>query len=279
MTVSRHADFGSPESPLSRDLRNRDHMQSRNFPALGMRASNPMEAFNVPPVTALKMFCAHLGNLVKSTGDVPSTPLMSAKSFLNGREDNAMILAGNENGQPKGADSPCVQGNSSDNSSLLTPHTVQNAVLAKRFYSKKAPPIPLEEYMLRLHKYCPMSTAVYLATSVYITRMALVENIILVTPRNVHRLVLAGLRVAMKALEDLSYPHNRFAKVGGVSERELTRLEITFCFLADFDLRVDAQMLKSEVESLQRSSTMPHDTIDLNFDLLQLKDKHYGQES
>jgi Cyclin len=278
MTVSQHADFGSPKSPLSRDLRNRDNMQSRNFPALGMRASNPMEAFNVPPVTALKMFCAHLGNLVKSAGDVPSTPLMSTKSFLNGREDNAMILVGNENGQPKVADSPCVQGNSSGNS-LLTPHTVQNAVLAKRFNSKKAPPISLEEYMLRLHKYCPMSTAVYLAASVYITRMAIVEKIILVTPRNVHRLVLAGLRVAMKALEDLSYPHNRFSKVGGVTERELTRLEITFCFLADFDLRVDAQMLKSEVESLQYSSTMSHGAVDLKFDLLQLKDKHCGQES
>jgi len=224
---------------------------------------------------ALKMFCAHLGNLVKSTGDVPSTPLMSTKSSLNGREDNAMILVGNENGQPKVADSPCVQGKDGNNG-LLTPHAVQNAVLAKRFYSKKAPPIALEEYMLRLHKYCPMSTAVYLAASVYITRMAVIEKIILVTPRNVHRLVLAGLRVAMKALEDLSYPHNRFAKVGGVSERELTRLEITFCFLVDFDLRVDAQMLKNEVESLQRSSTMPHDAIDLNFDLLQLKDKHCG---
>jgi cyclin-like protein len=275
MTVFRHADFGSPGSPLSRDLRNRDNTQSRNFPAVGMRAPNPMEAFNVPPIMALKMFCAHLGNLVKSTGDVPSTPLMSTKSSLNGREDNAMILVGNENGQPKVADSPCVQGKDGNNG-LLTPHAVQNAVLAKRFYSKKAPPIALEEYMLRLHKYCPMSTAVYLAASVYITRMAVVEKIILVTPRNVHRLVLAGLRVAMKALEDLSYPHNRFAKVGGVSERELTRLEITFCFLVDFDLRVDAQLLKSEVESLQRSSTMPHDAIDLNFDLLQLKDKHCG---
>lgn len=76
-----------------------------------------------------------------------------------------------------------------------------------------------------------MSTAVYLATSLYIHRLAAEERIIPVTARNVHRLVLAGLRIGMKALEDQSYPHRRFAKVGGVSESELGRLEVSFCFV------------------------------------------------
>ena len=79
-----------------------------------------------------------------------------------------------------------------------------------------------------------MSTAVYLATSHYISRLAVREKLLTVTVRNVHRLVLAGLRVAMKALEDLSWPHGRFAKVGGISELELGKLEIAFCFLMDF---------------------------------------------
>lgn len=47
----------------------------------------------------------------------------------------------------------------------------------------------------------------------------------------------------MKALEDLSYPHRRFAKVGGVSETELSRLEVSFCFLTNFELKVDERML------------------------------------
>jgi hypothetical protein len=84
--------------------------------------------------------------------------------------------------------------------------------------------------------------------------MAVVEKIVPVTPRNVHRLLLAGLRVAMKALEDLSWPHARFAKVGGVSEIELGRLEITFCFLMNFELKVDAEMLTREVLSLSSSA-------------------------
>lgn len=94
-----------------------------------------------------------------------------------------------------------------------------------------------------------MSTATYLATSLYIHRLAVVEKILPVTTRNAHRLLLAGLRVAMKALEDLSYPHARVAKVGGVSEAELGRLEVSFCFVMNFDLKVDQEMLHQHAMS------------------------------
>ena len=97
-----------------------------------------------------------------------------------------------------------------------------------------------------------MSTAVYLATSCYINKLAVRERSVPVTPRNVHRLILAGLRVAMKALEDLSWPHGRFSKVGGVSDSELGRLEVAFCFLMDFGLRVDREMLEEEARELVR---------------------------
>lgn len=102
-----------------------------------------------------------------------------------------------------------------------------------------------------------MSTAVYLATSLYIHRLAVVEKILPVTARNAHRLLLAGLRVAMKVLEDLSYPHSRFAKVGGVSEAELGRLEISFCFVTNFELIVTEEMLLNHVMAF-RDGKFPH---------------------
>lgn len=118
------------------------------------------------------------------------------------------------------------------------PLNLQHSAITRKFYSKKPPPIGISDYLLRMHRFCPMSTAVYLATSLYIYRLAVLEKAIVVTKRNAHRLLLAGLRVAMKALEDLSYPHAKVAKVGGVSEAELARLEISFCFLAGFELVV-----------------------------------------
>lgn len=72
-----------------------------------------------------------------------------------------------------------------------------------------------------------MSTAVYIAASVYLHRLAVVDRILPITRYNVHRLVLAALRIASKACEDLSHSHKRFAKVGGLSENELSRLEVS----------------------------------------------------
>lgn len=99
-----------------------------------------------------------------------------------------------------------------------------------------------------------MSTAVYLATSLYIHRLAVLERAIVVTKRNAHRLLLAGLRVAMKTLEDLSYPHGKVARVGGVSEPELARLEISFCFLTGFELVVTREVLSTHWEMLRRGT-------------------------
>ncbi|KAK3322861.1 cyclin-domain-containing protein [Apodospora peruviana] len=131
------------------------------------------------------------------------------------------------------------------------PLNLQHSAITRKFYSRLPPPISITEYLMRIHRFCPMSTAVYLATSFYIHRLAVLERAIAITKRNAHRLLLAGLRVAMKALEDLSYPHSKFAKVGGVSELELARLEISFCFLAGFELVVNKEALSGQWELLR----------------------------
>ncbi|KAK5659543.1 hypothetical protein OQA88_745 [Cercophora sp. LCS_1] len=132
------------------------------------------------------------------------------------------------------------------------PLNLQHSAITRKFYSRLPPPISITDYLLRIHRFCPMSTAVYLATAMYIHRLAVSERAIAVTRRNAHRLVLAGLRVAMKALEDLSYAHSKFAKVGGVSEAELARLEISFCFLTGFELVVTEESLSNMWELLRR---------------------------
>ncbi|KAI1818853.1 cyclin-domain-containing protein [Poronia punctata] len=134
------------------------------------------------------------------------------------------------------------------------PLNLQHSAITRKFFSKVPPPISIEDYLLRIHRFCPMSTAVYLATSLYIFRLAVDERAIPVTKRNCHRLLLAGLRVAMKALEDLSYPHSKMAKVGGVSEAELARLEISFCFLAGFELVVTEGTLLKHWEVLRQTA-------------------------
>ncbi|KAF4119377.1 Cyclin [Geosmithia morbida] len=141
----------------------------------------------------------------------------------------------------------------------------QHGAITRKFYSKLEPPISITSYMARLHQFCPASAAVYLAASVYIHRLAVEQAAIPVTRRNVHRLALAGVRVAAKALEDLAYPHAKVARVGGVSESELARLEVSFCFLAGFDLVVGEELLNTRWMALRRD-----DEADADVPLLKL---------
>ena len=230
-----------------------------------------IDIFALSPLAALRLLCKTAEALVNFTGDVPPTaPISEAqaprlrvisnevhsqkshsrsssidrrKSFPPPPEGwgDAKTVPPKEKtpiGSPVSGPAEPLHV-SADVESMDT----QQGAITRKFYSKKPPPIPLADYLQRLHKWCPMSTAVYLATSLYVYRLAVTQKVFAVTSRNVHRLLLAALRVAMKALEDLSYPHRRFAKVGGITEPELGRLEISFCFVMNFDLKVNAEML------------------------------------
>ncbi|KAJ5918985.1 hypothetical protein N7466_009928 [Penicillium verhagenii] len=199
-----------------------------------------LNVFEMSPDTALQLLCNNLENLQAHFAKTSTEP----NSFSSTPAEGEILTDGDSSLQAVGLH--C--GDSEHAADRTREETFQLALLARKFLSKKVPPIPIRDYLLRLHQYCPMSTAVFLATSVYITKMALVEKVLRVTPKNMHRLVLAGLLVATKALEDLSFPHSRVAKVGGVSEQELSKLEISFCFLANFELRVDEKIMMDEIQ-------------------------------
>lgn len=250
--------------------------RSNDIDEIDVSEEGGVDIFILSASSAMKMLCKMVESLVRVTGDVPPTPPISlpttptprilptpeasnpSRAGNDGRPRSrqAMDVATSLQGVPEKAKTPIGSPESGTAETLhiiganTEPLHIQRGVISRKFFSKKAPPISLEEYLLRLHAYCPMSTAVYLAASLYIHRLAVIEKILPVTTRNVHRLLLAGLRVAMKALEDLSYPHARFARVGGVTEAELGKLEISFCFVTNFELRVTKEMLLSHVEAL-----------------------------
>lgn len=245
---------------------------------------NNLDVFTLTPIAALKMLCGSIETLVRITGDVPPTPPISqpttpnlgvigaekentARHAREGAHPKWLGSAGDVDGVPAKAKTPIGSPEAHPTEPLQVigadtePLSIQHGAIARKFYSKKPPSISLDKYLLRLHEYCPMSTAVYLATSLYIYRLAVIERIIPVTARNVHRLLLAGLRVAMKALEDQSYPHRRFAKVGGVSETELGRLEVSFCFITNFELKVDKEMLLEHAKAMEDGTILYNSSI------------------
>ncbi|KAF3933510.1 Cyclin-U4-3 [Dactylellina cionopaga] len=132
----------------------------------------------------------------------------------------------------------------------------QYSTITRKFWSKTAPPISVEDYLFRIHRYCPLSTSVYLAASLYLHRLAIKENILPITTLSVHRALVAALRVAAKSIEDCTHSQKLFAKVAGLSEVELSKLEVSFCFLTGFDLTVNESMLRNQSEVLRKQAEM-----------------------
>ncbi|KAJ5084273.1 hypothetical protein NUU61_008852 [Penicillium alfredii] len=233
----------SPHAPLKLGSPDRETDQT----GVSSLFKEAAEVFDITPEIALQMLCSNVENLnaqfanLDESSSHSSTPVGSEVQPEGGLSINPVGLHCRD----------------PDDSGQTREDAFQLALLSRKFLSKKVPPIPLKDYLQRLHRYCPMSTGVFLATSLYITKMVLVEKVLHVTPKNMHRLVLSGLLVATKALEDISYPHSRIAKVGGVSELELSKLEISFCFLANFELRVDVQMLADEAKLQSRADSAP----------------------
>lgn len=214
-------------------------------------------------LVALKMLSRSIQALTDITGDIPPTPPVSRPS--------SPTMANRPTRSPSKPATPVpsddLRGPSFKNVPIGSPeahfsesgpHTVavallraQHDAIARKFFSKRPPPISINDYLLRMHRYCPMSTAVYLAAATYIYKLAVEDKSVPVTVRTVHRLLLGALRIAMKALEDLSYPHQRFAGVGGVSEKELAKLEVSVCYLMNFDLRVSNETLHDKMKAFQ----------------------------
>lgn len=127
-------------------------------------------------------------------------------------------------------------------------------VLIKRFWGRKQPEITVWDYLLRIHHYCPMSTSVYLAASMYIYRLCINLQTFVLTPLSIHRLVLSTLRVACKSIEDINFKQARYASVCGITKPDLYRLEVALLFLIDFDICIDAAVLQHHLVVLTELS-------------------------
>lgn len=107
------------------------------------------------------------------------------------------------------------------------------------FDSSAIPPIGIDKYLMRLSATFRCSDATFIAALVVVDRLLEYDGGRLpLTTRNVHRIFLASLVVAVKYHEDLVYSNSHYAKAGGVHLREVNRLERVILATLDFDLRV-----------------------------------------
>jgi hypothetical protein len=246
---------------------------------------------SIEPETAMKMLARCIQALANASGDIPPTPPLTISRPTTPRQE------AKENGSTvrhhrrvlstPGTPVPSLDIKKTDFSSMSVgkpeagedepstgdighnaePVHLQQLTIARKFFCKTPPPVSIEVYLTRLQRYCPMSTAVYLAAGAYIHKLCIEDKLVPITIRTAHRLVLASLRVAMKALEDLRYPQERFAVVGGVKQSELRALEISLCYLTNFELQVDPDLLTRRMGGLLQAAGMAAQSISRGEDM------------
>lgn len=221
---------------------------------------------SISAVAALQMLINALGGLSETTGDVPPTPPVSRPStpglFPRPRhqrkpsstiprtassQDIPKLEIGSPEAHPHEPIMVVVGAGVEDIS-------VQHQAIARRFFSKTAPPFTLGQYLKRFHQYCPHSPGVYLGAAAYIHQLCVSDLVVPATNRTIHRLGLAAIRIAAKSLEDNKWSQERVARMGGISTMQLMNLEIAMCFLLDFELYLDERIMARRMFLLQSAA-------------------------
>ncbi|KAF0892479.1 hypothetical protein E2562_016787 [Oryza meyeriana var. granulata] len=111
-----------------------------------------------------------------------------------------------------------------------------------------APRIGVAQYLERVHRYAGLEPECYVVAYAYVDMATHRRPAAAVASRNVHRLLLACLLVASKVLDDFHHNNAFFARVGGVSNAEMNKLELELLAVLDFEV-----MLSHRVYELYRA--------------------------
>ncbi|KAJ3213661.1 hypothetical protein HDU67_002623 [Dinochytrium kinnereticum] len=121
-----------------------------------------------------------------------------------------------------------------------------------RFHSRAPPAISIGDYLKRIVKYASVERVCLLILLIYIDRVCERNRSFTISSLTVHRFIITGVTVGSKALCDSFLQNSMYAKVGGISTKELNILELEFLFLIDWDLTATAERLQEYYLNLVR---------------------------
>ncbi|KAK6200373.1 cyclin-domain-containing protein [Scheffersomyces amazonensis] len=113
----------------------------------------------------------------------------------------------------------------------------QTSHLLKIFKLIKIPPLTIEQFLVRIKTYSSsISVTSYIHSASMLFKLCVLLDIVPLTQSNVYRLILASIRCSTKKLEDVYQKQKSFATVGGITTKDLFRLEVSFLYLCNFKL-------------------------------------------
>jgi hypothetical protein len=125
-----------------------------------------------------------------------------------------------------------------------------------RFHSRAPPGISVQDYLQRLTTHATLVPPILLSMVYYIDRLCALYPAFTITSLTVHRFLIASATVASKGLSDSFWTNKTYARVGGVSIRELALLELEFLTRLEWRIVPKPEVLVDYYRSLvNRSET------------------------
>lgn len=125
-----------------------------------------------------------------------------------------------------------------------------------RFHSRAPPGISVQDYLQRLTTHATLAPPILLSMVYYIDRLCALYPAFTITSLTVHRFLIASSTVASKGLSDSFWTNKTYARVGGVSIRELALLELEFLTRLEWRIVPKPEVLVDYYRSLvNRSET------------------------
>ena len=109
--------------------------------------------------------------------------------------------------------------------------------------------ITINDYLKRLVKYTQAESSTLIAMLIYIDRICELNNFI-INSYNVYKILFSSLIIAIKYNEDEYYDNKFYAKVGGLTLKEMNNLEINYLSLIDFKLYISEEVFDNYFENL-----------------------------
>ena len=119
----------------------------------------------------------------------------------------------------------------------------------KPFMTMNIPTMSIKDYLLRLSKFANINESTIILILIYIDRICKINNFHL-NFRNIYKLIISSMIIAIKYNEDHFYSKEVYAKLGGVTMKELNYLEFQFLILIKFSLFVEKDLYDNYYDNL-----------------------------
>ena len=119
--------------------------------------------------------------------------------------------------------------------------------------TESIPSLSIKDYLIRLSQFTKINESTIILILIYIDRIGKINKFVL-TYRNIYKLILASMVIAIKYNEDLYFTNEQYAKVGGVSVQASNDLELYSIQLLNFNLFISEDIYEKYIQYITNYS-------------------------